>query len=82
MITYSYKRFSSKQQSDGTSIERQAAKVTKYCKENYLELSRQNFEDLGISAYHQRNTEEDAGLGQFISGLEEGKVSTPCYLLV
>ncbi|MEZ9898193.1 recombinase family protein [Vibrio breoganii] len=82
MIGYSYKRFSSKQQAHGTSIARQTSKVEKYCKEHQIELSNISFEDLGLSAYHQRNTDEDAGLGQFIKALESGSVQTPCYLLV
>ncbi|WP_454440872.1 recombinase family protein [Vibrio bathopelagicus] len=82
MIAYSYKRFSSKHQAQGHSIERQTKLAEDYCKANDLELSGFSFEDLGVSAWSGRNADEDAGLGQFISALSSGKVTTPCYLLV
>lgn len=82
MIAYSYRRFSSKQQAQGMSIERQTTLAEDYCKQHELELSTLSFEDLGVSAWTQANTKEDAGLGQFLSALESEKIKTPCYLLV
>ncbi|GEA50041.1 site-specific recombinase [Vibrio inusitatus NBRC 102082] len=82
MLAYSYKRFSSKHQAQGHSIERQTKLAEDYCKSNSLELSTLSFEDLGVSAWTEANTKEDAGLGQFLSVLESGAIKTPCYLLV
>ncbi|MCC4818652.1 hypothetical protein BCU85_08460 [Vibrio lentus] len=82
MLAFSYKRFSSKQQAQGMSIERQTKLAEDYCHKHSLELSSQSFEDLGVSAWTGRNSNEDAGLGQFIQALESQKIRTPCYLLV
>ncbi|EEX91993.1 site-specific recombinase [Vibrio orientalis CIP 102891 = ATCC 33934] len=82
MNAYSYRRFSSATQSHGDSIRRQIQLAEDYCHKHNLELSTDSFEDLGVSAYHSNNSLEDAGLGQFIAALEEGKIPTPCYLLV
>ncbi|MEZ8297201.1 recombinase family protein [Vibrio splendidus] len=79
---YSYRRFSSKHQAQGHSIERQTKLAEDYCIKHELELSTLSFEDLGVSAWTQANTKEDAGLGQFLSALESNKIKTPCYLLV
>ncbi len=82
MLAYSYKRFSSKHQAQGNSIERQTKLAEDYCAKHQLELSTLSFEDLGVSAWTQANTKEDAGLGQFLSALENEVIKTPCYLLV
>ncbi|ENM2831989.1 recombinase family protein [Vibrio cholerae] len=79
---YSYKRFSSKQQMRGDSLRRQTALAKDYCLSNNLELSEQTFEDLGVSAFRSGNSSDDAGLGQFLLALNEGKIQVPCYLLV
>ncbi|WP_170965369.1 recombinase family protein [Vibrio lentus] len=82
MKAYSYKRISSKKQIEGGGIQRQTQLAEDYCNKYELQLSDLNFEDLGVSGYHSRNTEEDAALGRFIRGVEEGSIPTPCYLLV
>ncbi|HHG3075773.1 TPA: recombinase family protein [Vibrio parahaemolyticus] len=79
---YSYRRFSSKQQMKGDSLRRQVALANSYCSQNNLSLSPLTFEDLGISAFRSNNSSEDAGLGQFMLAITEGKIATPCTLLV
>ncbi|HDI3263882.1 TPA: recombinase family protein [Vibrio cholerae] len=79
---YSYRRFSSKQQMKGDSLRRQIALASAYCSANNLTLSDQSFEDLGVSAFRSNNSNDDAGLGQFLQAVEEEKILTPCYLLV
>ncbi len=64
------------------SLERQISLAEDYANRHELQLDDNSFEDLGVSAYHQMNSGEDAGLGQFIKGITEGKITTPCYLLV
>lgn len=47
---YSYIRFSSSRQREGTSLERQAAKAKEYAAEHGLELDTElNLRDLGVS---------------------------------
>ncbi|WP_045619186.1 recombinase family protein [Vibrio parahaemolyticus] len=82
MIAYPYKRFSFNQQEKGDSIRRQSKLIDSYCLEHSLTLSDKTFEDLGVSAFRSSNSKEDAGLGQFLQALQEGKLETPCYLLV
>lgn len=82
MLAYSYKRFSFHHQQHGDSIRRQEALIKAYCSDNNLTLSEENFEDLGVSAFRSTNSKEDSGLGRFLLALEEGKLKTPCYLLV
>ncbi|MCU8498509.1 recombinase family protein [Vibrio vulnificus] len=79
---YSYRRFSSKQQMRGDSLRRQTALALEYCLKHSLTLSKESFEDLGVSAFRSGNSSDDAGLGQFLTALNEGKIETPCYLLV
>lgn len=79
---YSYKRFSKAEQKRGDSLRRQTELINEYCAENNLELADLTFEDLGVSAFRSRNSAEDYGLGQFLLALSEGKLKTPCTLLV
>lgn len=79
---HSYIRFSTKQQASGDSFRRQTQLAMDYCLANDLTLSSQSYQDLGVSAFHSSNALEDSGLGQFLVGLNEGKVATPCTLLV
>ncbi|TBT02493.1 recombinase family protein [Vibrio parahaemolyticus] len=81
-IAYSYIRFSSSQQSQGDSLRRQTQLAEKYCIENNLTLSDTTFRDLGVSAFHSTNSQEDSGLGQFLSALNQGRISEGSYLLV
>lgn len=78
----SYRRFSSGKQAKGSSIARQAKLATKYANDYGLTLSDAVFEDLGVSAYHAANSKEDAGLGKLLLALRQGKIQTPCTLLV
>ncbi|MDO6763411.1 recombinase family protein [Agarivorans sp. 1_MG-2023] len=82
MIAYTYIRFSTAIQASGDSLRRQSELAQQYCQQHQLQLSNDTFEDLGISAYDNSNTQEDAALGRFLNGVQEGTISTPCYLLV
>lgn len=79
---YSYIRFSSKRQASGDSLRRQSEAVSKYCLENGLELSKESFEDLGVSAWNGANTNEDSGLSRFLRACDEGVIVKGSYLLV
>lgn len=82
MKAYSYIRFSSAQQASGDSLRRQTAMAQQYCDKHNLELQPVNYQDLGVSAYHARNTHEDSGLGQFLNALEQNLIPQGSYLLV
>ncbi|HIF9169514.1 TPA: recombinase family protein [Photobacterium damselae] len=81
-IAYSYIRFSSIQQAHGDSLRRQSQLAANYCNDHNLTLSETNYQDLGVSAYHSANTQEDKGLGQFLTALEQGVIADGSYLLV
>ncbi|WP_318440069.1 recombinase family protein [Photobacterium leiognathi] len=81
-IAYSYIRFSSIQQAQGDSLRRQTQLAQEYCHKHNLTLSETNYQDLGVSAFHSANTQEDNGLGQFLAALEQGVISEGSYLLV
>ncbi|EHY1122965.1 recombinase family protein [Vibrio vulnificus] len=81
-IAYSYIRFSTRKQADGDSLRRQSRLALEYCKANDLELSEQSFKDLGVSALHSANANEDKGLGQFLSALQQGVIPKGSFLLV
>ncbi|EGQ7795474.1 TPA: recombinase family protein [Vibrio parahaemolyticus] len=81
-IAYSYIRFSSAQQAQGDSLRRQTQLAQRYCEDNNLTLSDTNFQDLGVSAFHSANAQEDGGLGQFLTALSEGLIPEGSYLLV
>ncbi|WP_454441797.1 recombinase family protein [Vibrio bathopelagicus] len=82
MKAYSYRRFSSKAQEAGDSLRRQTEMAQKYCTKHDLELSTETYEDLGVSAWTGGNSDEDAGLGQFLKACEEKKISKDSVLLV
>jgi DNA invertase Pin-like site-specific DNA recombinase len=79
---YSYVRWSTPQQSQGSSLSRQLEKARTYAKENKLELDETtNFRDAGVSAYQGRNVLKGA-LGDFLRAVQEGIVARGSYLIV
>ena len=79
---YSYIRFSSAQQASGDSLRRQTMMAQQYCDKHNLELQSVNYQDLGVSAFHAKNAEEDSGLGQFLEALEHNLIPKGSFLLV
>lgn len=79
---YSYLRFSTPQQSEGHSFQRQWDKTVAYAAENGLELDRELvFHDEGVSAY--RSTNATTGrLGAFLEAVHAGQVERGSVLLV
>ncbi len=80
-IAYSYRRFSSPAQAEGDSIRRQTKAAQEWCDRNGYELSTENYEDLGVSAFKGANAEVGA-LRAFLEAIEEGKVPQGSTLLV
>ena len=78
---YSYIRFSSELQKESGSYSRQLEKTKKWIEENNYEFAIAG-EDLGVSASKGDNLKENKGLGNFIYQVENGKIETPCLLIV
>jgi DNA invertase Pin-like site-specific DNA recombinase len=79
---FSYVRFSSGQQAEGHSRERQIAAAARWAKLNGLELDTDlTFEDLGVSAFRGANADVGA-LGAFVRAAESGLVPAGSFLLV
>ena len=79
---YSYIRFSSPQQMQGDSLQRQTEASEEYAAAHGLRLSYSlNLRDLGVSAYRGRNSTEGA-LAGFMTAIETGRVPAGSTLLV
>jgi len=78
---YSYIRFSSDKQGQGTSLERQEGEAARYASEHGLTLDNSSYRDLGVSAFKSKNKDEGA-LGAFIQAVEDGRIRSGSYLLV
>jgi DNA invertase Pin-like site-specific DNA recombinase len=79
---FSYRRFSTPEQAQGHSLQRQTDAAEAWCAAHNVELDRElKFEDLGVSAFRGRNVEVGA-LGAFIRAVEDGRVPQGSYLLV
>jgi DNA invertase Pin-like site-specific DNA recombinase len=83
-LAFSYIRFSSKAQELGDSLRRQTELSVKYCQDHELQLSTQNFEDLGVSAFKGMNADvaKGGGLGLFLRAVDEGMIPEGSTLLV
>lgn len=84
-IAYSYKRFSSDQQSQGDSLRRQTELARRYIDEN-RELglildTALNLTDLGVSAFKGDNMTTGA-LGTFLDAVYQGHIPKGSYLLI
>ena len=70
---YSYQRISSLKQIKGDGIPRQLRMSHDFAKEKGWKMNT-DFQliDIGKSAYHGKNLDDNAALGQFIKALEKG----------
>lgn len=79
---YSYIRFSSPSQADGTSIERQSEYAAKWAAQHGYKLDDTlTLRDEGLSAYHQKHIAKGA-LGAFLKAVEDGNVPPGSILIV
>lgn len=80
MTAYSYKRFSSPEQSKGTSRTRQEDATLMLCKKHNWSLDTDlKIDDFGRSAYHPG---AQKGLQYFLDAIENGRVQIPSVLVV
>src|SRR3954471_20667924 len=77
---YSYVRFSSIKQAQGTGQRRQEDAAAAWCRSRGLELVR-DYRDLGISGFKGRNA-ADGALAAFLHAIEAGMVPPGATLLV
>jgi DNA invertase Pin-like site-specific DNA recombinase len=79
---YSYIRFSTAEQADGSSSTRQAEYAAKYALDNGLVLDESlSMRDEGLSAYHQTHIKKGA-LGVFLRAVEDGLVPEGSTLII
>lgn len=79
---YSYLRFSTPEQMQGDSYQRQTSLAAEYAAKHGLELDTElTFQDLGVSAYRGKNAEQGR-LSDFLDLVENGTVPKGSYLLV
>jgi DNA invertase Pin-like site-specific DNA recombinase len=79
---YSYVRFSTPQQQEGASFQRQMEKATKFALDHRLTLDTElNMTDLGVSAYRGKNARTGA-LAGFLQAVHQGYVVPGSYLLI
>jgi DNA invertase Pin-like site-specific DNA recombinase len=81
MRAYSYSRFSSQMQRQGTSIDRQQALARKWCKDNDVELSTVTYQDEAVSGLNGDNVRSGA-LGKFIADVTSGEIEPDSYLII
>jgi len=79
---YIYIRYSSSEQRDGDSYERQIKKAKAYCERNgYLFLEQNVYFDDGVSGYTGANRTKGK-LGEFIAAVDRGEIPPGSFLLV
>jgi DNA invertase Pin-like site-specific DNA recombinase len=79
---YSYIRFSTPEQLQGKSLERQTEAARNYCKQHTLELDTElSLRDLGVSAFRGKNSDTGA-LGSFLKAVHVGQVPKGSFLLI
>lgn len=78
-VAYSYVRFSSKAQELGDSLRRQLADTRRYCAENGLELSETSYQDLGISAFKDRDR---PSLADMLAAIERGSIQAGSTIIL
>jgi DNA invertase Pin-like site-specific DNA recombinase len=78
---YSYIRWSSDRQTSGDSFERQIRKTREICRQRGWDLDESMKVDEGVSAYRGDNLSKGS-LGRFIQSVDNGRVATPCVLVV
>ncbi len=80
-IAYSYARFSSKKQEQGSSLERQKDLAAAYAREHGLIIDQTRYTDLGVSAFRGKNAAHGA-LSVYLKAVEDGTVAKGSILLV
>ena len=67
--------------SQDTSTEGQVLMTERLCKTNRWKLDERNYEDFGVSAKYGKNLLEGE-LGELFDHIENGKIQTPCGIII
>jgi len=78
---YSYIRFSSEKQSQGSSLERQVKAAKEYADKHNLHLDTSTYQALGVSGFRGRDAEEGA-LKSFLDAVEDKRIPAGSVLIV
>jgi DNA invertase Pin-like site-specific DNA recombinase len=78
---FAYSRFSTPEQMDGRSLQRQEEAAKAYCARHGLKLDERFFTDLGVSAYHGANATHGE-LGRFLGLVREGQIPKGSVLVI
>jgi DNA invertase Pin-like site-specific DNA recombinase len=81
LLAYSYIRFSTLQQAEGHSLERQTELAEAYCQRRGWTLSQSTYRDLGVSAWRGKNALV-GNLGEFLKAVEAKAVQAGSALIV
>lgn len=82
-LAYSYRRFSSTEQSKGDSIRRQTALRDEYVRRKGLTLDTQlRLTDRSVSAHRGKQRSDSSDLGQFLNMVRAGRIRPGSYLIV
>ena len=79
MTAYSYIRFSTKEQINGDSLNRQLTAAREWCTKHQIELSDKGFRDLGISGYSGK---ERPDLSAMLIAIENGSIKEGDYIIL
>jgi DNA invertase Pin-like site-specific DNA recombinase len=78
---FSYARFSSKEQAEGRSLERQLKLARSFCKRHGYTLDDRTFVDEGVSGWTGANATH-GDLGVFLGMIEEGRIPQGSILII
>lgn len=78
---YSYQRWSSSEQSKGTSAVRQTSLTEAFCKRHGLDLDSSTFLDAGVSGFRGKNATVGA-LAAFLKLVQQGSIEAGSYLVL
>jgi DNA invertase Pin-like site-specific DNA recombinase len=78
---FSYARFSTSEQLDGRSLQRQQEAANAYCRRHDLTLDERSFTDLGLSGYSGSNV-KGGELGVFLELVKEGRIPKGSTLII
>jgi DNA invertase Pin-like site-specific DNA recombinase len=81
LLAHSYIRFSTPQQAEGHSLQRQTEMAEAYCARRGWTLSQATYRDLGVSAWRGKNALV-GNLGEFLSAVKSGAVQPGSALIV
>lgn len=79
MTAFSYIRFSTKDQAQGDSYQRQIASSRDWCRQRGIELSEKSYADLGISAFTEKTR---ASLADMLEAIQLGNIKAGDWIIL